>query len=53
MGDESKLVQIGSNLLANAIKFTEHGGNVRLNVNWEDGVLTMEVTDTGYRHCRE
>ena len=47
MGDESKLVQIGSNLLANAIKFTEHGGNVRLNVNWDDGVLTMEVSDTG------
>lgn len=47
MGDESKLVQIGSNLLANAIKFTEHGGNVCLNVNWEDGVLTMEVSDTG------
>ena len=47
MGDESKLVQIGSNLLANAIKFTEHGGNVRLNVNWDDGVLAMEVSDTG------
>ena len=47
MGDESKLVQIGSNLLANAIKFTEHGGNIRLNVNWENGVLTMEVSDTG------
>ena len=47
MGDESKLVQIGSNLLANAIKFTDNGGNVRLNVNWEDGVLTMEVSDTG------
>ena len=47
MGDESKLVQIGSNLLANAIKFTDNGGNVRLNVNWEDGVMTMEVSDTG------
>ena len=47
MGDESKLVQIGSNLLANAIKFTDNGGNVRLNVNWEDGVLVMEVSDTG------
>ena len=47
MGDESKLVQIGSNLLANAIKFTDNGGNIRLNVNWEDGVLTMEVSDTG------
>lgn len=47
MGDESKLVQIGSNLLANAIKFTDNGGNVRLNVNWEDGVLVMKVSDTG------
>ena len=47
MGDESKIMQIGSNLLANAVKFTENGGSVSLYVNWENELLTMEVTDTG------
>ena len=46
MGDESKLIQIGSNLLANAVKFTETG-SISLNVSWEDDLLTMEVSDTG------
>ena len=38
MGDESKLIQIGSNLLANAVKFTETG-SVSLNVTYEDDAL--------------
>ena len=46
MGDESKLNQIGSNLLANAVKFTD-AGSVSLNVSYEKGCLTMEVCDTG------
>jgi signal transduction histidine kinase/DNA-binding NarL/FixJ family response regulator len=46
MGDESKLIQIGSNLLANAVKFTETG-SVSLNVTYEDDALKIEVSDTG------
>lgn len=51
MGDESKFIQIGSNLLANAVKFTEDGGSVSLYVSWENGILTMEVSDTGIGIC--
>ena len=46
MGDEGKLIQIGSNLLANAVKFTDNG-SVGFFIGWAEGVLTMEVTDTG------
>ena len=46
MGDESKLIQIGSNLLANAVKFTE-AGSVSLNVTYEDDALKIEISDTG------
>ncbi|MBP5425350.1 MAG: response regulator [Prevotella sp.] len=46
MGDEGKLTQIGSNLLANAIKFTEIG-SVSLNITYEGGNLIMKVSDTG------
>ena len=46
MGDEGKLTQIGSNLLANAIKFTDIG-SVSLNITYEGGNLMMEVSDTG------
>ena len=46
MGDESKLTQIGSNLLANAVKFTDTGC-VSLNIAYDNGNLTMKISDTG------
>ena len=46
MGDEGKLIQIGSNLLANAVKFTDEG-SVSLSVSHHDDMLTLVISDTG------
>ncbi|HEU5081347.1 MAG TPA: ATP-binding protein [Opitutaceae bacterium] len=53
MIDRSRLRQILVNLVANAVKFTEHGG-IRVQLRWErddpasnSGTLLFEVTDTG------
>lgn len=49
--DESKFEQIMGNLISNAIKFTENGGNVQVsvNLNQKEGFdnLILKVTDSG------
>ena len=45
-GDRERILQIGQNLLSNAIKFTDEGC-VTLSVRFEDGMMSMEVGDTG------
>lgn len=45
--DRSKLIQIVSNLLANAVKFTESGKLVRVEARVAEGRLELAVTDTG------
>ncbi|HEY8165851.1 MAG TPA: ATP-binding protein [Gemmatimonadaceae bacterium] len=45
--DRSRLEQILLNLLTNAVKFTEHGGQVRLTSKPTDDHIRMDVTDTG------
>ena len=44
--DKDRIIQIGNNLLSNAIKFTEKGG-VSLTMDYNNGVLTLTVEDTG------
>ncbi|WP_127480648.1 ATP-binding protein [Nocardioides pantholopis] len=46
-GDQRRLAQAVENLVANAIKFTPAGGQVRVRVHEVDGSPVLAVTDTG------
>jgi len=46
-GDRKKILQVLLNLLSNAMKFTEPGGEVRVRTVVEDGVVRVDVRDTG------
>jgi PAS domain S-box-containing protein len=47
IADPDKVQQIVLNLLANAMKFTERGGRVRIDVDEEPQVVRIRVSDTG------
>ncbi|MBE0428522.1 MAG: HAMP domain-containing histidine kinase [Thermoleophilia bacterium] len=47
LADEDKLDQIIVNLLDNALRYTGSGGSVRVNSYPQDGMVAIEVTDTG------
>ena len=46
-GDETRLHQLFSNILINAIKFTPHGGSIEVRSREEDSNIIIEVEDTG------
>ncbi len=46
-GDGDQLGQVVSNLLSNALRYTEPGGRVVLRVRRADGWAALEVADTG------
>ena len=46
-GDARRLHQVLNNVLANAVKFTPDGGTIVLRGEATDGILTIEVVDTG------
>ena len=46
-GDRDRIVQIGANLLANAIKATPAGGNIVLSATADDEHVRIRVADTG------
>lgn len=45
--DESRFQQIGWNLVSNAIKFTPHGGSVRVSLERRGDRAVLRVRDTG------
>jgi PAS domain S-box-containing protein len=46
-GDPDRLRQVFWNLLSNAVKFTPDHGSIEVIARREEGVLTVEVSDTG------
>ncbi|MGD8815294.1 MAG: ATP-binding protein, partial [Anaerolineales bacterium] len=53
MGVPQRLGSVINNLLSNAIKFTDPGGQICVNVNWDDKEITIQVTDNGPGICDE
>jgi signal transduction histidine kinase len=47
MGDEVRLEQVFKNLLDNAAKFTDPGGEIRFEATLTDDTVTISVVDTG------
>jgi two-component system CheB/CheR fusion protein len=47
LADESRLLQVFTNLLRNAAKFTPAGGTIHIRSRCEDGKCTVEVIDNG------
>lgn len=55
IGDATRLKQVISNLMGNAIKFTHEGGHITLNVSYKDKTKTayIAVVDTGVGIAQE
>lgn len=45
--DQAKCRQIANNLLSNAFKFTPLGGRIKADLSLDDGILQLEVADSG------
>jgi signal transduction histidine kinase len=45
--DRERMLQVFSNLLGNAVKFTPKGGMVRIAMEVNDGLVRVSVSDTG------
>lgn len=46
-GDRTRLLQVFSNILANAVKFTPESGSINVAARRSNGHLEVEVSDTG------
>jgi PAS domain S-box-containing protein len=46
-GDRARLIQVFSNILTNANKYTPEGGHIRIDLEPSDGDALVKVSDTG------
>lgn len=49
-GDKDKLIQVATNILSNAVKFTPEGGTVRIHANLDSGnnrAIRVSIADSG------
>ena len=46
VSDGDRVLQIISNLLSNAFRWTPDGGKIELALGSEDGIVTVDVADT-------
>jgi signal transduction histidine kinase len=46
-GDRGRVIQIVDNLLSNALRYTDSGGTVAVELRQRDGEAVLDVTDTG------
>ncbi len=47
LGDRNRLIQIVTNLVSNAHRYTPEGGRITLALSCSDGVVRVDVRDTG------
>lgn len=47
LGDHTRLVQVLSNLLTNAIRYTNDGGAIEIRLEAQGGIALLQVTDNG------
>ncbi len=47
LADAGRVVQVVSNVVGNAVKFTPSGGRIRVRVTGQPGEVLIEVSDTG------
>lgn len=52
-GDHHRVLQVLSNLVGNALKFTPEGGSVVIRAKQEEGMIRFSVSDTGPGIARE
>lgn len=46
-GDESLLYQLWVNLISNAVRYTENGGEIKVSLSKSEAAVTMSVSDNG------